>query len=173
MSLGRGGPTPPTGPCGEAAILPSPFRVLEDEIQQLRDELRETVDENGRLHKLLKERDFEIKHLKKKIEEDRFAFTGSSAIVVTVLPGVQMGWPSCHVGSRGLSVPEKQSKGLLRSLLQVTGEEESSSGRPACQEMGAQGTVGQQGQQTSIQAVMVTPLGLMEGFCHPHNMSHG
>lgn len=45
-------------------------------MQQLRSELRETEDENGRLHKLLKERDFEIKHLKKKIEEDRLAFTG-------------------------------------------------------------------------------------------------
>ncbi|XP_008847690.1 coiled-coil domain-containing protein 13 isoform X2 [Nannospalax galili] len=55
-------------------------RVLEDEIQQLRDELRETVDESGRLHKLLKERDFEIKHLKKKIEEDRFAFTGTTGM---------------------------------------------------------------------------------------------
>ncbi|VTJ65698.1 Hypothetical predicted protein [Marmota monax] len=61
-------------------------RVLEDEIQQLREELRETVDENGRLYKLLKERDFEIKHLKKKIEEDRLAFTGSSTTVATVLP---------------------------------------------------------------------------------------
>ncbi|XP_053454957.1 coiled-coil domain-containing protein 13 isoform X4 [Nycticebus coucang] len=55
-------------------------RVLEDEIEQLRDELRETVDENGRLYKLLKERDFEIKHLKKKIEEDRFAFTGTAGM---------------------------------------------------------------------------------------------
>lgn len=54
--------------------------MLEDEVQQLRSELRETVDENGRLYKLLKERDFEIKHLKKKIEEDRFAFTGNSTI---------------------------------------------------------------------------------------------
>lgn len=56
--------------------------MLEDEIQQLRNELRETVDENGRLYKLLKERDFEIKHLKKKIEEDRFAFTGNSGTAV-------------------------------------------------------------------------------------------
>lgn len=53
---------------------------MEDEIQHLRSELRETVDENGRLYKLLKERDFEIKHLKKKIEEDRFAFTGNSSV---------------------------------------------------------------------------------------------
>lgn len=56
--------------------------MLEDEIQQLRSELRETVDENGRLYKLLKERDFEIKHLKKKIEENRLAFTGNSAVAV-------------------------------------------------------------------------------------------
>lgn len=54
--------------------------MLEDEIQQLRSELRETVDENGRLYKLLKERDFEIKHLKKKMEEDRLAFTGNSVV---------------------------------------------------------------------------------------------
>lgn len=56
-------------------------RVLEDELEQLRHQLRETVDENGRLYKLLKERDFEIKHLKKKLEDDRFAFTGSSTTV--------------------------------------------------------------------------------------------
>lgn len=58
--------------------------MLEDEIEQLRDQLRETVDENGRLYKLLKERDFEIKRLKKEIEENRFAFTGSSPIVAAV-----------------------------------------------------------------------------------------
>ncbi|XP_016051603.1 PREDICTED: coiled-coil domain-containing protein 13 [Miniopterus natalensis] len=55
-------------------------RVLEDEVEQLRHQLRETVDENGRLYKLLKERDFEIKHLKKKLEEDRFAFTGTAGV---------------------------------------------------------------------------------------------
>nr|XP_035134555.2 coiled-coil domain-containing protein 13 isoform X4 [Callithrix jacchus] len=55
-------------------------RVLEDEIEHLRNELRETVDENGRLYKLLKERDFEIKHLRKKAEEDRLAFTGTAGV---------------------------------------------------------------------------------------------
>ncbi|XP_066207474.1 coiled-coil domain-containing protein 13 isoform X2 [Saccopteryx leptura] len=55
-------------------------RVLEDEIAQLHNQLRETVDENGRIYKLLKERDFEIKHLRKKIEEDRFAFTGTAGV---------------------------------------------------------------------------------------------
>ncbi|XP_036753090.2 coiled-coil domain-containing protein 13 isoform X2 [Manis pentadactyla] len=60
-------------------------RVLEDELEQLRHQLRETVDENGRLYKLLKERDFEIKHLKKKIEEDRFAFTGTAGMAGDVI----------------------------------------------------------------------------------------
>ncbi|XP_033068108.1 coiled-coil domain-containing protein 13 isoform X2 [Trachypithecus francoisi] len=60
-------------------------RVLEDEIEHLRNELRETVDENGRLYKLLKERDFEIKHLKKKIEEDRLAFTGTAGVAGDVI----------------------------------------------------------------------------------------
>ncbi|XP_032120119.1 coiled-coil domain-containing protein 13 isoform X3 [Sapajus apella] len=60
-------------------------RVLEDEIEHLRNELRETVDENGRLCKLLKERDFEIKHLRKKIEEDRLAFTGTAGIAGDVV----------------------------------------------------------------------------------------
>ncbi|XP_054450468.1 coiled-coil domain-containing protein 13 [Pteronotus mesoamericanus] len=60
-------------------------RVIEDEIEQLRSQLRETVDENGRLYKLLKERDFEIKHLKKKIEEDRFAFTGTAGVAGDVI----------------------------------------------------------------------------------------
>ncbi|XP_070348403.1 coiled-coil domain-containing protein 13 isoform X2 [Equus asinus] len=61
------------------------LRVLEDEIEQLREQLRETVDENGRLYKLLKERDFEIQHLKKKIEEDRFAFTGTAGVAGDVI----------------------------------------------------------------------------------------
>ncbi|XP_036886478.1 coiled-coil domain-containing protein 13 isoform X3 [Sturnira hondurensis] len=60
-------------------------RALEDEVEQLRGQLRETADENGRLYKLLKERDFEIKHLKKKIEEDRFAFTGTAGVAGDVI----------------------------------------------------------------------------------------
>nr|XP_003930910.2 coiled-coil domain-containing protein 13 [Saimiri boliviensis boliviensis] len=60
-------------------------RVLEDEIEHLRNELRETVDENGRLYKLLKERDFEIKHLRKKMEEDRLAFTGTAGVAGDVV----------------------------------------------------------------------------------------
>ncbi|XP_044281108.1 coiled-coil domain-containing protein 13 isoform X1 [Varanus komodoensis] len=55
-------------------------RLLEDENEQLQNQLRETVDENGRLYKLLKERDFEIKQLQKKIEEERLALMGTPGL---------------------------------------------------------------------------------------------
>ncbi|XP_061443333.1 coiled-coil domain-containing protein 13 [Rhineura floridana] len=55
-------------------------RLLENENEQLQHQLREIVDENGRLYKLLKERDFEIKKLHKKIEEERLALMGASGI---------------------------------------------------------------------------------------------
>ncbi|XP_068951925.1 coiled-coil domain-containing protein 13 [Petaurus breviceps papuanus] len=60
-------------------------RLLEEEIEQLHEQLREIVDENGRLYKLVKEKDFEIKHLKKKIEEDRWAFTGTAGLAGDVV----------------------------------------------------------------------------------------
>ena len=41
--------------------------------QNLLDQLRELKDENGRLFKLLEQKDFEIKYLKKKREEDHLA----------------------------------------------------------------------------------------------------
>ncbi|XP_033914851.2 coiled-coil domain-containing protein 13-like [Acipenser ruthenus] len=53
-------------------------KILEDE--QLQDQLREVQDENSRLYKLLSERDFEMKHLKKKREEDRLALAGTSGM---------------------------------------------------------------------------------------------
>ncbi|XP_056277110.1 coiled-coil domain-containing protein 13 [Pseudoliparis swirei] len=55
-------------------------RLLQDENQTLLDQLRELKDENGRLFKLLSEKDFEIKHLKKKREEERLAFAGTSGL---------------------------------------------------------------------------------------------
>lgn len=39
--------------------------------------MRELQDENGRLFKLLSEKEFEIKHLKKKREEERLALAGT------------------------------------------------------------------------------------------------
>ncbi|KAI4896779.1 hypothetical protein NFI96_020091 [Prochilodus magdalenae] len=53
-------------------------RLLQNENEQLHEQLREFRDENGRLHKLLSEKEFEIKHLKKKREEDRLALVGTA-----------------------------------------------------------------------------------------------
>uniref|UniRef100_UPI0037E8AAD6 coiled-coil domain-containing protein 13 n=1 Tax=Semicossyphus pulcher TaxID=241346 RepID=UPI0037E8AAD6 len=55
-------------------------RQLQNENQNLLDQLRGLKDENGRLFKLLSEKDFEIKHLNKKREEERLAFAGSSGL---------------------------------------------------------------------------------------------
>ncbi|XP_015209802.2 coiled-coil domain-containing protein 13 isoform X2 [Lepisosteus oculatus] len=55
-------------------------RLLADENEQLHEQVRELRDENGRLYKLLSEKDFEIKHLKKKREEDRLALAGTSGL---------------------------------------------------------------------------------------------
>ncbi|XP_042285921.1 coiled-coil domain-containing protein 13 isoform X3 [Thunnus maccoyii] len=55
-------------------------RLLQNENQTLLDQLRELKDENGRLFKLLSEKDFEIKHLKKKREEERLALAGTSRL---------------------------------------------------------------------------------------------
>lgn len=60
------------------------FRVMQNENEQLHDQLRELRDENGRLYKLLSEKDFEIKHLKKKREEDRLALAGNRYLKVMV-----------------------------------------------------------------------------------------
>ncbi|XP_023671418.2 coiled-coil domain-containing protein 13 [Paramormyrops kingsleyae] len=55
-------------------------RLLEDTNERLQEQLREACDENGRLRKLLSEKDFEIKHLKRKREEERLALAGVSGI---------------------------------------------------------------------------------------------
>ncbi|XP_034744899.1 coiled-coil domain-containing protein 13 isoform X3 [Etheostoma cragini] len=52
----------------------------ETQTQNLLDQLRELKDENGRLFKLLSEKDFEIKHLKKKREEERLVLAGTSGL---------------------------------------------------------------------------------------------
>ncbi|KAM4557367.1 coiled-coil domain-containing protein 13 [Fundulus diaphanus] len=58
--------------------------LLQQESQTLLDQLRELRDENGRLFKLLSEKDFEIKHLKKKREEERLALAGTSGLTGAV-----------------------------------------------------------------------------------------
>ncbi|XP_014890165.1 coiled-coil domain-containing protein 13 [Poecilia latipinna] len=58
--------------------------LLKEQDEILLDQIRELRDENGRLFKLLSEKDFEIKHLKKKREEERLALTGSSGLAGAV-----------------------------------------------------------------------------------------
>ncbi|XP_061776514.1 coiled-coil domain-containing protein 13 isoform X2 [Nerophis ophidion] len=48
--------------------------------QYLLDQLRELKDLNGRLFKLLSEKDFEIKHMKKKWEQERLVMSGASGL---------------------------------------------------------------------------------------------
>ncbi|XP_069503862.1 coiled-coil domain-containing protein 13 [Ambystoma mexicanum] len=55
-------------------------RLLADENEQLQDHLREVKDENGRLYKLLQEKDFEIRHLKKTVEDDKVALAGTAGL---------------------------------------------------------------------------------------------
>uniref|UniRef100_H3CST2 Coiled-coil domain containing 13 n=1 Tax=Tetraodon nigroviridis TaxID=99883 RepID=H3CST2_TETNG len=50
------------------------------ENEYLQDQLRELKDENSRLFKLVSEKDFEIKHLKRKREEERLVLAGTSGL---------------------------------------------------------------------------------------------
>ncbi|XP_054870271.1 coiled-coil domain-containing protein 13 isoform X5 [Amphiprion ocellaris] len=59
-------------------------RLLRSENQALLDQLRELKDENGRLFKLLSEKDFELKHLKKKRQEERLALADTSGLAGAV-----------------------------------------------------------------------------------------
>ncbi|XP_035026229.1 coiled-coil domain-containing protein 13 isoform X2 [Hippoglossus stenolepis] len=64
----------------QADNRPADDKHVQDDEQNLLDELRELKDENGRLFKLLGEKDFEIKHLKRKREEERLALAGTSGL---------------------------------------------------------------------------------------------
>ena len=62
---------------GDASYILLPVHsLLQNEIQQLLDQVRELRDENGRLLKLASEKDFEINHLNKKRSEERLALGG-------------------------------------------------------------------------------------------------
>ncbi|XP_078085774.1 coiled-coil domain-containing protein 13 [Mustelus asterias] len=54
--------------------------LLENEHELLQEQIQELRDENGRLYKLLNEKNYEIKHLRKKSEEDRLALAGTAGM---------------------------------------------------------------------------------------------
>ncbi|NXD19310.1 CCD13 protein, partial [Spelaeornis formosus] len=54
--------------------------LLEAENEELQDQLREVRDENCRLYKLVSEKDFEIKQLQKRVQEDSLALSGVSGL---------------------------------------------------------------------------------------------
>ncbi|KAM9789298.1 coiled-coil domain-containing protein 13 [Neosynchiropus ocellatus] len=56
------------------------YRLLEVENENLLEQIRQLKDENGRLFKLVNEKDFEIAHLTKRREEDRLALAGTSGL---------------------------------------------------------------------------------------------
>ncbi|XP_053301662.1 coiled-coil domain-containing protein 13 [Pleuronectes platessa] len=58
--------------------LPANDRLVHNDSQNVLEQLRELQDVNGRLFKLLEEKDFEMKYLKKKREEERLALACTS-----------------------------------------------------------------------------------------------
>ncbi|XP_064644578.1 coiled-coil domain-containing protein 13-like [Lineus longissimus] len=59
---------------------PTNVGISEELVDHLNDEIRELKDETGRLYKLLSEKDFEIRQLKKKREEDKIALAGTGGV---------------------------------------------------------------------------------------------
>ncbi|XP_028328186.1 coiled-coil domain-containing protein 13 [Gouania willdenowi] len=57
-----------------------PDRLSDEDMDSLYDQLRELQDENGRLFKLLSEKDFEIQYMKKKKEEQQLAIADSASL---------------------------------------------------------------------------------------------
>ncbi|XP_018596744.1 coiled-coil domain-containing protein 13-like isoform X2 [Scleropages formosus] len=51
-------------------------RLFPEPNEELQDRLRQLQDENSRLRKLVNEKNFEMKHIKKKREEDQLALSG-------------------------------------------------------------------------------------------------
>ncbi|KAL4630918.1 coiled-coil domain-containing protein 13-like isoform X1 [Arapaima gigas] len=71
---GQEGPKPSDSHV-DSAIEPT-RRLSQESSEQLQDQVRQLQDENGRLRKLVNEKNFEINRMKKTIEEEQLALSG-------------------------------------------------------------------------------------------------
>ncbi|XP_060576015.1 coiled-coil domain-containing protein 13-like isoform X2 [Ruditapes philippinarum] len=64
--------------------------VSEELVDHLNEQIRELKDENGRVYKLLSERDFELRNLKKKREEEKVALAATGGPVTNETAGTKI-----------------------------------------------------------------------------------
>lgn len=62
-------------------LLPLSFVKTSRQVEDLLDQVRELKDVNSRLFKLVSDKDFEIRRLKRKIEEDQIPLAGMVALI--------------------------------------------------------------------------------------------
>ncbi|XP_078280087.1 LOW QUALITY PROTEIN: coiled-coil domain-containing protein 13 [Rhinoraja longicauda] len=87
--------------------------LLENENEQLQEQILELRNENGRLYKLLSERDYEIKYLKRKREEDRLALAGTAGMTSDVAASKMV---ELSKRNRELTVENESHKSKVKQL---------------------------------------------------------
>ncbi|XP_032899332.1 coiled-coil domain-containing protein 13 isoform X3 [Amblyraja radiata] len=87
--------------------------LLENENEQLQEQILELRNENGRLYKLLSERDYEIKYLKKKREEERLALAETVGMTSDVAASKMV---ELSKRNRELTVENESHKSKVKQL---------------------------------------------------------
>ncbi|XP_006812058.1 coiled-coil domain-containing protein 13-like [Saccoglossus kowalevskii] len=90
----------------------------EELVTHLNSQLRELKDENGRLYKLLSERDYEIKKLKKQREDTKLAMTGGGVASETAATKIV----DLSKKNRDLTAEVESEKNKCRQLLRKVNE---------------------------------------------------
>ncbi|XP_055519499.1 coiled-coil domain-containing protein 13 isoform X2 [Leucoraja erinacea] len=87
--------------------------LLENENEQLQEQILELRNENGRLYKLLSERDYEVKYLKKKREEERLALAETVGMTSDVAASKMV---ELSKRNRELTVENESHKSKVKQL---------------------------------------------------------